>query len=72
MRVRVLDAHTNQERWSSGDVDLSALSKPGNRAIPVAFKLPVASLPAGTYCAELTVQDSTGRKAERRINFRTE
>ena len=72
MRVRVLDAHTNQERWSSGDVDLSALAKPGDRAIPVAFRLPVASLPAGTWCAELTVQDSAGGKAARRINFRTE
>jgi VWFA-related protein len=72
MRVRVLDARTNQERWSSGDVDLSALIKPGVRAIPVAFKLPVASLPAGTYCAELTVKDSAGGKAARRINFRTE
>ena len=72
MRVRVLDVHNNQERWSSGDVDLSALAKPGDRVIPVAFKLPVASLPAGNWCAELTVKDSTGGKATRSITFRTE
>jgi len=72
MLVRVLDAHNNQERWTSGDVDLSALAKAGNRAIPVAFKLPVSSLPAGTWRAELTVKDSAGGKAARSINFRTE
>jgi hypothetical protein len=72
MRVRLLDAHGNEERWNSGDVDLSALAKPGNRVIPVALKLPVGALPAGTYCAELTVKDSAGGKAVRSINFRTE
>jgi hypothetical protein len=72
MLVRVLDAHNNQERWTSGDVDLSALAKAGSRAIPVAFKLPVSSLPAGTWRAELTVKDSAGGKAARSINFRTE
>jgi VWFA-related protein len=72
MRMRLLDAQSDEERWSSGDVDLSALAKSGNRAIPVALKLPVAGLPAGTYRAELTVQDSAGGKAVRSIKFRTE
>jgi VWFA-related protein len=72
MRIRLLDAQGNQERWNSGDVDLSALAKPGDRAIPVAVRLPVAGLPAGAYRAELTVADSAGGKAARRINFRTE
>jgi VWFA-related protein len=72
MRMRLLDAQSEEERWNSGDVDLSALAKPGNRVIPVALKLPVAGLPAGTYHAELTVRDSAGGKAARSINFRTE
>jgi len=72
MRMRLLDAKSNEERWSSGDVDLSALVKPGTRAIPVALRLPVGSLPAGSYSAELTVKDSAGGKAVRSINFRTE
>jgi hypothetical protein len=72
MRVRLLDAQSNAERWNSGDVDLSALAKPGNRAIPVALLLPVASLPAGAYRVELTVKDSAGGKAVRGINFRAE
>jgi len=72
MRMRVIDAQNDEERWNSGDVDLSALVKSGNRAIPVALKLPVANLPAGTYRAELTVQDSSGGKASRGISFRAE
>ena len=72
MRMRLLDARSNEERWNSGDVDLSALAKPGNRVIPVALILPVAGLPAGTYRAELTVKDSSGGKASRKIDFRTE
>ncbi len=71
MRMRLLDAQSH-ERWSSGDVDLSALAKSGNRAIPVALILPVAGLPAGAYRAELTVEDSAGGKAARSMNFRTE
>jgi VWFA-related protein len=72
MRMRLLDAQSDQERWNSGDVDLSALARSGNRVIPVAIILPVAGLPAGTYRAELTVKDSAGGKAARKINFRTE
>jgi VWFA-related protein len=72
MRMRLLDARSNEERWNSGDVDLSALAKSGNRVIPVALILPVAGLPAGTYRAELTVKDSAGGKASRKIDFRTE
>jgi hypothetical protein len=72
MRMRLLDARSDQERWNSGDVDLSALAKPGNRVIPVALVLPVAGLPAGTYRAELTVKDSVGGKAARKIDFRTQ
>jgi VWFA-related protein len=72
MRVRLLDAQKAQERWSSGDVDLSALAQPGNRTIPVAVRLPVASLPAGAYRVELTVNDSVGGHVARSIDFRLE
>jgi VWFA-related protein len=72
MRLRVLDAQTNGQKWDSGDIDLSALAKSGNRAIPVALKLPVAALPPGIYRAELTVKDSAGGQAARSVQFRTE
>jgi VWFA-related protein len=72
MRLRLLDAQSNQQKWDSGDVDLSALAKSGNRVIPVALKLPVAALPPGTYRAELTVKDSAGGETARSVQFRTE
>ena len=71
MRVHLLDAQ-NEQKWDSTDVDLSALAKSGDRAIPVAFKLPVAILPPGAYRAELTVRDSAGNRATRSVQFRTE
>jgi VWFA-related protein len=72
MRLRLLDAQSNEQAWNSGDVDLSALAKSANHVIPVALKLPVATLPPGTYRAELTVKDSAGGQATRSIQFRTE
>jgi VWFA-related protein len=72
MRLRVLDAKSSEQRWISGDVDLSALAKSASHVIPVAIKLPVATLPPGTYRAELTVKDSAGGQAVRSIEFRAE
>jgi hypothetical protein len=72
MHLRLLDAQSNQPKWDSGDVDLSALVKSGNGTIPVALKLPVASLSPGTYRAELVVKDSAGGQAARSAQFRTE
>ena len=71
MHLRLLDAQS-EEKWDSGDVDLSALAKSGNPMIPVALKLPVATLPPGTYRAELSVKDSAGNHAARSVQFRTE
>ena len=72
MHLRLLDAQSNEPKWDSGDVDLSALAKSGNRVIPVALKLPVAALPPATYHAELTVKDSAGGETRRSTQFRLE
>jgi hypothetical protein len=72
MHLRLLDAQSNRQKWDSGEVDLSALAKPGNRMIPVALKLPVSDLPPGTWRAELTVKDSAGGETARSMQFRTE
>jgi hypothetical protein len=48
------------------------LVKSGNATIPVALKLPVASLSPGTYRAELVVKDSAGGQVARSAQFRTE
>jgi hypothetical protein len=72
MRLRLLDAQSSEQKWDSGDVDLSALAKSGSRTIPVALKLPIATLPPGSYRAELTVKDGAGGLTARSVQFRTE
>ena len=72
MHLRLLDAQSEEQKWDSGDVDLSALAKSGNPVIPVALRLPVANLPPGTYHAELTVKDSAEGEAARSVEFRVE
>jgi VWFA-related protein len=72
MRLRLLDTQSNEQAWNSGDIDLSGLARSANKVIPVALKLPVATLPLATYRAELTVKDSAGGQATRNIQFRTE
>jgi VWFA-related protein len=72
MHLRLLDVQSNEQKWDSGDIDLSALAKSGNSVIPVALRLPVATLPPGTYHAELTVKDSAEGEAARSIQFRVE
>jgi hypothetical protein len=72
MHLRLLDARSTEQKWDSGDVDLSALAKSGDPMIPIALKLPVATLPPGIYRAELSVKDSAGNHAARSVQFRTE
>ena len=72
LHLRLLDEATDGERWNSGEVDLSNLGKPVDRVVPVALRLPVASLPAGKYRAELTVTDGAGTGVTRTVSFRTE
>ncbi|HEY1221744.1 MAG: VWA domain-containing protein [Bryobacteraceae bacterium] len=72
MHLRLLDAQSNEQKWDSGDVDLSALAKSGSPVIPVALRLPVATLEPGTYRGELTVKDSAEGEAARSIQFRVE
>ncbi len=72
MRLRFLDAKNEEQKWDSGDVDLTALLKPGSRVIPVALKLPLAALLPGTYQAELTVKDSAGGETARSAQFRAQ
>jgi VWFA-related protein len=70
MRLRLLDAQSNEQKWASGDIDLRDMVKSGSSMIPVALKLPVSTLPPGTYRAEFVVKDSAGNEAARIVRFR--
>jgi VWFA-related protein len=72
MRLRLFDVPGNQQVDDSGDIDLSALAVSGVRTIPVGLKLPIATIAAGTYRAEITVRDSAGGEAARSVQLRVE
>jgi hypothetical protein len=72
MCLRVFEVPGDQKKVDSGDIDLSALAKSGDSAIPVGLRLPVSALAAGTYRAEITVKDSAGGEAKRSVQFHVE
>jgi VWFA-related protein len=69
VEVRLLDAKTGDQKSSSGAMDVTKLAKPGNPVIPVAFRLPLEELAAGSYIAEFRAADSTHRVVARKIPF---
>jgi len=72
MRLRLFDQPGNQPVDDSGDIDLSALAIASGRTVPVGLKLPLATIPAGSYRAEISVKDSAGGEAVRSVQFRVE
>ena len=54
-------------------VDLASLAKPGTPVIPVGLKVPVQTLPPGSYRAELKATDSAGHSSPlRTVEFEVE
>jgi len=69
VQVRLIDAKTGEPRTDSGAMDVSKLAKPGNPVIPVAFRLQVEALPAGSYIAEIKAADSKQHTIARKVPF---
>lgn len=69
VEIRLLDAKTGDPKSDSGAMDVSKFAKPGNPVIPVAFRLPVQTLAAGNYVAEIRAADATHRIVARKIPF---
>jgi hypothetical protein len=69
VEIRLLDANTGQPKSDSGAMDISKLAKPGNPVIPVAFRLKVEDLAAGSYIAEVLAGDATHRIVARKVPF---
>jgi len=58
VRVRVLDAATNRQKYDAGIKSVGSFEHPGNPVIPVLTSLP--NLPAGSYQVEVSVMRETG------------
>ena len=69
VEIRLLDAKTGDAKTDTGAMDISKFIKPGNPVIPVAFRLKVEDLAAGSYIAEIHAKDVTRREVARKIPF---
>ncbi len=69
IQIRMLDAKTGKPKTDTGPLDISKFVKPGDPVIPVAFRLKVDELEAGSYIAEIRAADVTHRVVARKIPF---
>jgi hypothetical protein len=67
VQLRVLDRKTGEAKQDSGLMNVAALIRAGNAVIPIGLKLPINSLVAGGYRAEVKAVDSTGNSSVARV-----
>jgi VWFA-related protein len=71
LQVRVLDGRTGQTKWQSGLTKLPIQDKSAGAWIPASFRLPLDSLPPGSYRLEIAASDSAGKQFTRTAEFET-
>jgi len=67
IQLRVLDRKTGEAKQDSGLMNVAPLIRAGNAVIPIGLKLPINSLAAGGYRAEVKAVDSTGNTSVARV-----
>ena len=67
LEYRIIDKKSGDQKLDVGVMDTKDLIKPGNPVVPVAVKLPLATLPSGTYRVDLRAEDSAGNSTNFRI-----
>jgi hypothetical protein len=72
-QLRVLDSKTGQPKEDTGLMRVDVPAKTvGDPMLPVAGKIPTASLAPGSYVLEIKAQDNTGKESQRSANFEIE
>ncbi len=64
---RIIDLKSGAQKLDVGVMDTKDLIKPGNPTVPMAVKLPLDTLPPGTYRVDLRAEDSDYRSTNFRI-----
>jgi hypothetical protein len=67
LEYRIIDMKTAAQKLDVGVMDTKDLIKPGNPVVPVGVKLPLGTLPPGTYRVDLRAEDSAGNSTDFRI-----
>jgi len=68
VRARVLDRKTGEQKWDGGFMKLPVQGKPSS-AVSAGAKLPMDSLPAGSYQLEITAVNAAGKQTKRTADF---
>ncbi len=61
VQLRVLDRKSNEAKVDTGMMEVSKSARAGNPVIPIGLKLPVETLPPGSYRVELKAVDGAGK-----------
>jgi hypothetical protein len=69
IQIRILDRSTGEAKSDSGVMQLDVSGNGSNPAIPVALKIPLQALAAGSYLLELTAADTANNRARRTVDF---
>lgn len=67
--IRILDGKTGEQKLDTGLMRVPLPAQLGSPTIPLGGKIPVDSLPPGTYKVEIKAQDSAGKQFERTTNI---
>jgi hypothetical protein len=71
VQMRILDK-TGEAKLDSGVVQVSNFIRKGNPTVPIALKVPIDKLDAGTYKLEMTVLDSANKSVKKAATFTVE
>ena len=64
LEYRITDTKTRAQKLDVQFNDMKELMKPGNPVVPVGLKLPLDTLPPGTYRVDLRAQDSANNSSD--------
>jgi hypothetical protein len=67
IQLRLLDRKTGEAKQDTGVMNVAPLIRAGNAVIPIGLKLPINSLAAGGYRAEVKAVDSVGNSSVARV-----
>jgi VWFA-related protein len=64
LELKVVDRKTGTQKIDAGFTNTASAISAGNPLVPLGMKLPVGSLPAGSYRVEVTALDSAGNSTK--------
>ncbi len=69
VRMLIFDRKTGEQKLDTGLLSITLPAATGSPTIPVAKRVPIDSLPPGSYRLELEASDSAGKSARRTADF---